>query len=99
MREPRFWWREGSLLGQALAPLGALYGAVTARRMARGGVRPGVPVICIGNFQLGGAGKTPTAMAVATLLHARRGRSGSILFITARPRSATNRCCLRARRR
>lgn len=68
MREPRFWWREGSLLGQALAPLGALYGAVTARRMMREGVRPGVPVICIGNFQLGGAGKTPTAMAVVNLL-------------------------------
>jgi tetraacyldisaccharide 4'-kinase len=51
-----------------LSPLGALYGAMTARKMARAGERVAVPVICIGNFVLGGAGKTPTAIAIAKML-------------------------------
>ena len=32
------------------------------------GQRAAVPVVCIGNFTLGGAGKTPLALAVADLL-------------------------------
>ena len=69
MRAPAFWWREGA--GGAatlLKPVGALYGAVTARRMARAGERAAVPVVCVGNLVAGGAGKTPAAIAVATIL-------------------------------
>ncbi len=71
MRAPRFWRnpRPGPL-AWALSPLGALYGAATARRMARKGVELGVPVLCVGNFVVGGAGKTPTAIALARLLRA-----------------------------
>jgi len=69
MIAPRFWARERrGLAAQALAPLGALYGLVTARRMARPGTRVDAPVICVGNYIVGGAGKTPTAIAVARLL-------------------------------
>ena len=66
MRAPGFWWRqEPTLAARLLSPFGAVYGALTARRMGRAGEDPGPPVICIGNFVAGGAGKTPTAIAVA----------------------------------
>ncbi len=70
MRDPAFWWRDASLAADLLAPLGAIYGAIAARRMAREGVRAGVPVICVGNYTLGGAGKTPTVMMIAKMLQA-----------------------------
>jgi tetraacyldisaccharide 4'-kinase len=68
MREPAFWWRSDGAAARLLAPVAAAYGFVTARRMARPGWRAGVPVLCIGNFTVGGSGKTPTAVAVAKLL-------------------------------
>ena len=68
MREPAFWWRKPGLASVLLAPFAAAYGAVAAQRMSRRGARAGVPVICVGNFTLGGAGKTPTALAIAALL-------------------------------
>ena len=69
MIAPRFWTHERpGLAARALAPLGALYGLATARRMARPGTRVDAPVICVGNYVVGGAGKTPTAIAVARLL-------------------------------
>src|SRR5215472_3789534 len=67
-REPGFWWRAGT--GGTLAPLAALYGAVAGLRMRAAGRQAGLPVICLGNFTVGGAGKTPAALAVAQLLHA-----------------------------
>ena len=73
MREPAFWWRSDAAAARLLAPAAAAYGFIAARRMARPGWRPSVPVLCIGNFTLGGSGKTPTAIAVAKLL-ARVGR-------------------------
>lgn len=68
MRDPAFWWRDGSLTATLLAPLAAGYGAVAARRMSGSGTRAGVPVICVGNFTLGGAGKTPTVLMLAKML-------------------------------
>ena len=68
MREPAFWYGPPSMLSRGLAPFSAIYGAVATRRMVQGGQRADVPVLCIGNYHLGGAGKTPTAMAVAAML-------------------------------
>ena len=68
MREPAFWWRSPSWMSRALAPLGSLYGAISGRRMLRKGHRAAVPVICVGNYSLGGAGKTPTVLALIKLL-------------------------------
>lgn len=68
MREPAFWWRKAGLMAGLLAPLAGLYGAVATQRMRRPGTRAGMPVLCIGNFTLGGAGKTPTAIALTGML-------------------------------
>ncbi|MCK1542809.1 tetraacyldisaccharide 4'-kinase [Bradyrhizobium sp. 179] len=68
MREPAFWYRPRSPQSHVLSPLGALYGAATARRMARQGFDAGIPVICVGNYHVGGAGKTPTVLALTKLL-------------------------------
>jgi len=68
MREPAFWWRNAGLASGLLAPAAACYGAIAARRMARSGVRASVPVLCVGNFTLGGAGKTPAVMRLAKML-------------------------------
>jgi tetraacyldisaccharide 4'-kinase len=70
MREPAFWWRPGG--GSVLSPLAGIYGAVAALRMRSPGQNVGVPVICLGNLTVGGAGKTPAALAVGRLLLAAR---------------------------
>jgi tetraacyldisaccharide 4'-kinase len=51
-----------------LAPFAAAYGGIAAWRMGRPGRGVGPPVICIGNLTVGGAGKTPAALAVAQML-------------------------------
>lgn len=68
MREPAFWYRPRSFTSYALQPLGLLYGAIAERRMLRAGADAGLPVICVGNYHLGGAGKTPTVLALTKLL-------------------------------
>ena len=68
MREPAFWHRRSSWQSQLLAPLSAIYGTIAAWRMARAGESIGIPVLCVGNYHVGGAGKTPTVLALATLL-------------------------------
>ncbi len=68
MREPAFWWRPTGLLSSLLAPLGAAYGTIAERRMTGRGALAGIPVICVGNFTLGGAGKTPTALMLVAML-------------------------------
>ena len=71
MRTPAFWFAERGALAQSLRPAGFLYGACAMRRMARAGARMTAPVVTIGNFVAGGAGKTPAAIALARLLIAR----------------------------
>ena len=74
MRAPGFWANPPEHPGfqaRFLGPLGLLYGALTARRLARTGYRAGIPVICIGNLTVGGTGKTPLAMALIARLAGR----------------------------
>ena len=68
---PEFWERPGPL-STLLAPLGWAFGAVgRLRRAAATAWRAPVPVLCVGNLVVGGAGKTPVAMDLAQRLLAR----------------------------
>jgi tetraacyldisaccharide 4'-kinase len=80
MREPSFWWHKAGLPAWLLQPVALIYGAIAAYRLRRPGARASIPVICIGNFTLGGAGKTPTAIAVVRLLT----ESGKAPFLLSR---------------
>lgn len=79
MRAPDFWRRRG-VLSTILLPFALGYGAVTKARRARARpARTAVPVICVGNLVAGGAGKTPTAIAIAERL---AGRGQAVHFLT-----------------
>ncbi len=63
---PPFWWTKADWRAWGLSPFSFIYGRIAGRRMARAKrASVPVPVICVGNFTVGGAGKTPTAIAIA----------------------------------
>jgi tetraacyldisaccharide 4'-kinase len=63
---PDFWWKKPGFPAWAFAPLSWIYGRVAARRMQNASAaRAPLPVICVGNFTVGGSGKTPLALALA----------------------------------
>ena len=74
MGAPRFWFTPATtpaLAARLLAPLGALYGIATARRVKQPGLALEVPVISVGNINAGGTGKTPTVIWLVQRLAAR----------------------------
>jgi len=63
---PPFWWEKPDWRAHALAPLSGLYGLAAGYRMANGRRRNvAAPVLCVGNFTVGGSGKTPVSIALA----------------------------------
>jgi tetraacyldisaccharide 4'-kinase len=74
MQAPRFWGNppdRPGLAARLLAPLAWVWAAAARRRLARRGARLAIPVICVGNLTAGGAGKTPTVIALIERLRAR----------------------------
>ncbi len=68
MRTPGFWQRRG-LVSTLLQPLAALYAkGAHYDRTHTSAKRAPLPIIGIGNVTAGGAGKTPTAIALAEML-------------------------------
>lgn len=75
LNTPRWWYVRDSnharMTRTALQPLGWVWAAVTARRIAKAvPVDPGCAVISVGNLTVGGSGKTPVARETLRLLRA-----------------------------
>jgi tetraacyldisaccharide 4'-kinase len=74
---PPFWWKKPGALAVLLSPLALVWGKAAALRM---GLAPSasidVPVLCVGNMIAGGAGKTPTCIALARAAIRRGSRPG-----------------------
>jgi len=72
MQPPLFWARpraKRGILPLVLSPLAALWTAVTRRRLRKGAwEKMPVPVVCVGNINAGGTGKTPSVIALLALL-------------------------------
>ena len=69
---PDFWAQPPGFLADMLLPIGAAWD--TAGRLRRALSRlycPTIPVVCVGSLVVGGAGKTPVALAMTSYLAAR----------------------------
>ncbi len=82
--EPPSWWHGSSptdrLKAALLSPAAWAYGAAVEARFALAKpYRSRLPVLCVGNFTVGGAGKTPLALALADIA---RGLGHNPAFLT-----------------
>jgi tetraacyldisaccharide 4'-kinase len=63
---PPFWWENADWRALLLTPFSAIYGFAAERRLLYAkSPKVDVPVLCVGNFTIGGGGKTPTVLALA----------------------------------
>ena len=78
MRPPVFWFTppdRPKWQARLLWPVSKLAAWLTARRVAKPGFAASVPVICVGNFVVGGTGKTPVVELIARVISTRRAAS------------------------
>jgi tetraacyldisaccharide 4'-kinase len=63
---PPFWWENADWRALLLTPLSASYGFAAEWRLTSAkSPKIDLPVLCVGNFTVGGGGKTPTVLALA----------------------------------
>jgi len=63
---PPFWWEPADWRAFFLSPVSSVYAAIAASRIKRAArQKMPAPVLCVGNFTVGGSGKTPVAIALA----------------------------------
>jgi tetraacyldisaccharide 4'-kinase len=71
MNKPRFWSEPAGFFSFMLAPFAWFYDLIVRLRWRfKSSHHIGVPVICAGNFTLGGAGKTPAVIYIVERLKA-----------------------------
>ncbi len=70
LKAPKFWYKKNdTYLSNSLYPLSLLFRFGTKiRNFISRKTSSGIPVICIGNIVVGGAGKTPVALKIGNLL-------------------------------
>ena len=72
MLAPKFWYpekSEKSISSTALIPLGYMYALLSKFRMLQSVQKHfDIPIVCIGNLNVGGTGKTPTTISAAQFL-------------------------------
>ena len=72
MLAPKFWYpekNEKSISSTALIPLGFIYALLSKFRMLQSVQKHfNIPLVCIGNLNVGGTGKTPTTISAAQFL-------------------------------
>jgi tetraacyldisaccharide 4'-kinase len=63
---PPFWWKKADWRAGLLSPFSAAYAALARRNLLNASrEKVTAPVLCVGNLTVGGAGKTPVAIALA----------------------------------
>jgi tetraacyldisaccharide 4'-kinase len=63
---PPFWWKKADWRAGLLSPFSTAYAALARRNLLNASrEKVTAPVLCVGNLTVGGAGKTPVAIALA----------------------------------
>ncbi len=70
MKTPNF-WKSDTITSKLLYPFGYIYNFATQHRVSKKSIyKSKLPIICVGNINVGGTGKTPTCLAIADILAA-----------------------------
>ena len=77
--KPKFWDKKFSFFSIILIPLSLIFLLIIFFRKKLSIVKSfNIPIICVGNIYIGGTGKTPTSILLATEI-AKLGRKAAIL--------------------
>ncbi len=69
LRTPKFWYSKkkyAAFVARTLTPISLIWEFFSTRKISRGkNEKFNIPIICVGNINIGGSGKTPTTIALA----------------------------------